>query len=331
MLAAISKGGRIKVRDTSRPVPGPGDVIVKIQAAGICETDVHMTLNPGDPSRESVMGHEWSGVVESTSCGLEAGARVIGEGMVGCGSCPMCRGGRPNLCDSYMEIGFSLPGAYAEYLGVPAANIHRLPREMSFEEGAMVEPTAVACHALELSGMEGGDSVAILGPGPIGLLALQVARAKGAGSIALTGTRENRLEMGRALGADMTVNVKCEDPVKTIRSEISGGPDVVLDAAGTASSFDQATRIAAKGGNIVLVGAWDSVTWSPGITIVKELQIRGSLASPGAWPLAIDLIRRGRVDVKSLITHRFPLPEIASAFDLVERRADGVVKAVIFP
>jgi len=331
VLTAVSKGGLVTVRETPRPVPGPGDVIVKIQAVGVCETDVHMTLNPGDPLRERVMGHEWSGVLESTARDLEAGARVIGEGMVGCGLCPMCKEGRANLCDSYEEIGFSLPGAYAEYLSVPAANIHGLPREMSFEEGAMVEPTAVACHALELSGMEEGDTVAVLGPGPIGLLALQVARARGAGYIALTGTRESRLELGRALGADMTVNVESEEVVRAIRDEIEGGPDVVLDAAGTASSFDQATRVAAKGGSIVLVGAWDRVTWSPGIAIVKELQIRGSLASPGAWPLAIDLIRRGKVDVEPLITHRFPLAEITRAFDLVDRRVDGVVKAVILP
>jgi L-iditol 2-dehydrogenase len=112
---------------------------------------------------------------------------------------------------------------------------------------------------------------------------------------------------------------------------MGGGPDVVVDAAGTASSFDHATRMAAKGCTIVLIGAWNQVTWSPGITIGKELTIRGSLASPGAWPMAIDLVEREKVRVQPLITHRLPLSEIARAFDLVEKRSDGVVKAVLFP
>ena len=173
--------------------------------------------------------------------------------------------------------------------------------------------------------------MAILGPGPIGLLSLQVARALGAGYVALSGTRDNRLELGDNLGADITVNVNRDDPVEVIRERIGGGPEVVVDAAGTASSFDQATRMAGKGGCIVLIGAWNQVTWSPGITIGRELTVRGSLASPGAWPTAIDLIENGRVQVRPLITHRFPLAQIARAFKLVDERADGIVKAVLTP
>ncbi|MBU7004636.1 MAG: zinc-binding dehydrogenase, partial [Theionarchaea archaeon] len=191
--------------------------------------------------------------------------------------------------------------------------------------------TAVAVHALQLAKVEEGDNVAVLGPGPIGLLALQAAKAMGADRVALTGTRENRLELGEGLGADITVNINDEDPVELLRREMGGGPGIVLDAAGTTSSFNQAINLTAKGGSIVLVSGWNQVNWSPGIIIGKELTLRGSLASPGAWPMAIDLIESGKVRVKPIITHRFPLKDIPRAFSLVKRREDGIVKAVILP
>jgi L-iditol 2-dehydrogenase len=330
MLAAISSGGRIEIGELPTPQTGPADALVKVRAVGVCETDVTITLGTSESSKQRLLGHEWSGTVEDSPIeDMNSGDRVVGEGMIACGTCPMCASNRINLCESYEEIGFSLPGAYAEFLSIPARNLHRLPPGISFEEGALVEPTAVAVHALQLAEVGVGDSVAVLGPGPIGLLALQAAKAMGADRVALTGTRDNRLAIGESLGADMTVNVNDEDPVEVLRREMGGGPEIVIDAAGTTSSFEQAINLTAKGGSIVLVSGWNQVTWSPGIIIGKELILRGSLASPGAWPMAIDLIESGKVRVKPIITHRFPLPDIPRAFDLVHRRGDGIVKAVI--
>jgi len=302
-----------------------------VRAVGICETDVHITLR--DPAAQPrIMGHEWSGVVEEAPSvqGVRRGSRVVGEGMVYCGACRMCLKGKVNLCDSYREIGFSLPGAYAEYLTVPARNLHEIPPSMTFEQAAMVEPTAVALHALQLSGICAHDSLAVLGPGPIGLLAIQIASAKGAAPIVLTGTRENRLSLGSKLGADKTINVTQTDPVQGVRRETGGGPDIVLDAAGTRSSFDQAVRMVRKGGTVVLVGGWEGVEFEPGVLIAKEMTLKGSLASPRAWRESIELVSSGRVKVEPLITHRFSLTEIAQAFDLVQGKQD-VVKAIVLP
>jgi len=333
MMAAFSGGGRIKLGEAPVPVPREGEALVAVRAVGICETDVHMTLHTAShEDSPRIMGHEWSGVVKETpeASTIKRGSRVVGEGMVSCGRCRMCLKGRTNLCDSYREIGFSLPGAYAEYLAIPACNLHELPSSVSLEQGALVEPTAVALHALRLSGMGSGDVLAVLGPGPIGLLAIQIASAMDAGRVILTGTRESRLALGSQLGADRTFNVTQADPVEAIREETRGGPDVVLDAAGTRSSFDQAVRMVRKGGTVVLVGGWENVDWSPGMLIGKEMTLKGSLASPGAWGASIDLVAAGRVKVLPLVTHRFRLNEIVQAFDLVDRR-EGVIKALVTP
>ncbi len=321
------------LREVDTPRPGPSDALIRIEAVGICETDVHMTLHPASHAETPrIMGHEWSGTLEQapTWSSLREGSRVVGEGMVGCGTCRMCRVGRTNLCVSYREIGFSLPGAYAEYLVLPAANLHGLPASMSFEEGAMVEPTAVALHAVDMSGMTAGDRVAVLGPGPIGLLCVQIVRALGAGRVVLTGTRDDRLAVGLGLGADRAINVREVEPVAEILRDIPGGPEVVMDAAGTAASFDQATRSVGKGGTVVLIGGWEQVTWSPGMLIGKEIVLKGSLASPGTWPRAMELVGGGKVKVLPLVTHRFDLSRIAEAFHLVDRR-ENVVKAVLLP
>ncbi len=334
MLVAQSVDGRIEVMEVPMPEPGPQEALIKVSCVGICETDVHITLHPGSSGgRPMIMGHEWSGVVEKAPAGsgLLPGSRVVGEGMVGCARCSMCRAGRINLCADYREIGFTLPGAYAQYLSIPAANLHPIPDRMSMEEAAMVEPTAVALHAIDLSGMEGGDSVAVLGPGPIGLLAAQLALGLGAGKLVLTGTREERLALARELGIHNTINTRDADPVEAVLALIDGGARIVLDAAGTAKSFTQALAMAGKGATIVLVGGWNEVTWTPGTLIGRELTLRGSLASPGAWERSIEMISRGDVSVSPLITHRFPLEEIPRAFDLVDRRADGLVKAVVMP
>jgi L-iditol 2-dehydrogenase len=333
MLAAFSGGGKIVLREVPVPIPQEGEALVCVRAVGICETDVHITLHTHSPKEAPrIMGHEWSGIVEEApdGFGIKQGSRVVGEGMVYCGSCRMCLKGRINLCDSYREIGFTLPGAYAEHLALPARNLHKIPSPMSFDEAAMVEPTAVALHALQLSGIGPGDSVAVLGPGPIGLLAIQIASAMGGGRIILTGTRDSRLALGSQLGADRTLNVTRADPVEAVKLDTEGGPDLVLDAAGTRSSFDQAVRMVRKGGTVVLVGAWERVDWSPGMLIGKEMTLKGSLASPGAWRGSIDLVASGRVKVLPLVTHRFRLSEIAQAFDLVDRR-EGVIKALVAP
>lgn len=321
------------LREVPVPAPKEGEALVSVRAVGICETDVHITLH-AHPSEEAprIMGHEWSGIVEEIpdGVGVKQGSRVVGEGMVYCGSCGLCLKGKINLCDSYREIGFTLPGAYAQYLAAPARNLHEIPSSLSFEEAAMVEPTAVALHALQLSGFGPGESVAVLGPGPIGLLAIQIAMAMDASQVILTGTRENRLALGSQLGADRAFNVAQVDPVEAVRRETGDGPDLVLDAAGTHSSFDQAVRMVRKGGTVVLVGAWERVDWSPGMLIGKEMTLKGSLASPGAWRGSIDLVASGRVKVLPLVTHRFRLSEIAQAFDLVDRR-EGVIKALVTP
>lgn len=331
-MAAFSGGGKIELREIPIPEPGPGEALVRVAAVGVCETDVHTSLHSDSHAENPrIMGHEWSGILERAPerFPMERGSRVVGEGMISCGRCPMCRENRINLCASYKEIGFSLPGAYAEYLVLPARNLHELPPSLSFEQGALVEPAAVALHAIDMAGLRSRDRVTVLGPGPIGLLAVQIASVMEPESVLLTGTREDRLTLGRDLGADRTFNVRNVDPVKAVRDATCGGPEVVLDAAGTQSSFNQAVRMVGKGGSVVFIGAWQEVTWNPGILIGKEITIRGSLASPGTWKRSIDLIESGKVKVLPLITHRFPLSQIVKAFNLVDSRGDGVMKAMI--
>lgn len=335
--------------------PASGEVVVRIKSSTLCATDFKILAGkfPGVKFPHTP-GHEWSGEVVETGPGvteLKPGDRVGEEPHVGCGRCPRCLEGLYTLCFNYgkldaghQHIGFTVNGGLAEYCTCSVRALHKLPENVSFDDGAFTESVGVALYAVERAGINPGDKVAIFGPGAIGLIAVQIARnAKGASKILLLGTREDRLELGKKLGADEVLNVKSvasSDEVVSKAREFLGegraiGFDMVAEFAGTEDASRQAIQLARRGGRVVLAGST-----SPGrnlsidlSTVVRgQLDIYGSLADPyGICKRGIYLISRGLVDVKPLMSGSYGLEEFEKALGDFEHRAGGAYRVMIHP
>jgi L-iditol 2-dehydrogenase len=277
---------------------------------------------------------------------LAIGDRVGVEVHAGCGRCARCLEGLYQLCENYgrldkghAHIGFSVPGGLAEYVAVPVKALHRLAAGLSWDEGAFTDNIGIALYAVERGGLRAGESVAVLGPGAFGALAVQVARALGAGQVILVGTRRERMERIERLGAaDQLVAVRGDEAVAQVRAASPGGRgvDLAVEFAGTPDAAREAIQMVRRGGRVVLAGATGPGRELSGVdlsTIVRgHLDIFGSLANPrGISGRGLELIARGAVDVKPLMTHRFPLGEFAEAWATFVERRDGAIRVMLHP
>lgn len=336
MKAILKTGpgeGNVELRVHPDPSPGPGEVVLEVAAAGICGTDLHILHDEFETRPPVVMGHETSGRVVALGKGVTGvmeGARVTTETYFDtCGRCAACRDGRVNLCPERRSIGSKVDGAFARYLKVPAANLHALPDEVSFAAGALTEPLACVVNAvLGPTTVAPGDVAVIAGPGAIGLLTLQLARAAGATTVMLgTGADARRLELARTLGADHVVNVEADDPAELVAALAADdtGADVVYECSGAGASAAGLLPLTRRGGRYVQVGLFGRpVAWDLDQVCYRELTVTGSNATtPSAWRRAVRLLRDGRVDTEALVTHRYQLDDWEEAFEAFERK-DGV-------
>jgi L-iditol 2-dehydrogenase len=344
MKAAVLHGvNDLRVEDVSRPeLAGPDYCLVKIGACGICGSDVHffrhMRIGEFVVDRPISLGHESAGVVVEVGpavTNLKPGDRVAIEPGVPCRKCEFCRTGRYNLCAEVVFLACPpYDGAFAEYLAWPADYLFKLPDNVSLEEGAMVEPFAVGLHAARRAGVRGGDWVLVTGSGPIGLCALQAARANGATRVIVTDMVASRLEHAAKLGASDTVN-QSTDNLREAVAEITGGRgvDIVLECSGTVPAVTDAVEVVKRGGTVQLVG--NIMATKPEIPIQRmverELTVSGLFRYVNCYPPSIEMISTGAVDVKSLITHHFPLAEAPQAMAWVDENKDKVIKGVIAP
>src|SRR5579884_763154 len=342
--------GRFAVRDdVAIPVPGPGQALLRVKATTMCGTDQKIFAGqfPGTPFPGHIPGHEFAGEVVSVAddvSEVKPGDRVGVEVHVGCGRCPRCLEGLYNLCENYgnvakghAHIGFTVPGGLAEYCAVPVKALHRLPPTLDYDQGAMTDNVGVALWAVERARLQAGETVAVVGPGAIGLLALQVARAMGAGRLILVGTRADRLRVAAALGADAVVDTSQTDPVRTVRDLTGGrGADVVIEFAGTAQAARDALQMARRGGRVVLGGATGPGRELSGVdlsvVVRRHLDVLGSVANPkGVSARGVALMAKGLVDVRPLITHHLPLDEFPRAWSLFRDREDGAIRVMLHP
>jgi L-iditol 2-dehydrogenase len=334
--------------DVACPKPGPGQVLLRVQSTTICATDQKIAAGQFPGTRfPHIPGHEFSGEVVSAGPDvdeLSPGDRVGVEIHVGCGRCPRCLEGLYQLCENYgrtdkghAHVGFTVPGGLAEYTVVPLKAVHRLPEALSWDEGAFTDNIGIALYAVERGRLVPGESVAVLGPGAFGALAVQVARAMGAGRVMLVGTRQERLERMRDLGADRLVAARGAEAVAQVRSACDGrGADLVVEFAGTADAATEAIQMARRGGRVVLAGATGPGRELSGLdlsTIVRgHLDIYGSLANPyGISARGLELIARRAVNVKPLITHHFRLAEFEQAWQTFVERRDGAIRVMLHP
>jgi L-iditol 2-dehydrogenase len=283
-----------------------------------------------------ILGHEMAGIIEAV--GPEVAEERIGEAVavepgIPDRVCEFCRMGRYNLCPNISFMATPpCDGALTDYVVVPADFAFKLPKHLTLDEGALMEPLSVGVYAIHRSGLKAGQSVAIIGAGPIGLVTLQVARAAGAGSIAVLDLDSGRLSTAKKLGATTVVNSKEESPEEQIRTLTKGrGADIVFDAAGSPKTAALAVHLARRGGRVVMIGfpLEDNFPYPLVSGMAKEIDIVTIFRYANVYQSSIDLVAAGRVDLKSLITHRFPLEQTEKALQLSDRREDGVVKAMV--
>jgi L-iditol 2-dehydrogenase len=330
--------GNVSLEDIEEPAPAAGHVLIAVQAAGICGTDIHIYHDEYRSWPPVVLGHEVSGRVVALGDGVTTvteGARVTTETYFStCGVCRFCHEGRINLCPQRRSIGSAVNGGFTSLLVVPARNVHPLPEGLSFRAGALVEPLACVVHGvLDAPRVRPGDLAVVAGPGAIGLLTLQVLRAAGARVIMLgTASDAHRLDLARTLGAEQTFMVDCDDFRAAIEERTAGlGADLVYECSGAGPAARDLLSVVRRGGQYAQIGLFGKpVAWDLDQICYKELSVSGSNASvPSAWPRALDLLARGQVQVEPLISGIYPLADWREAFETVERRV--ALKTMLSP
>jgi len=346
LLAAAST---FAIREVPVPKAEAGEVLCRIKAVAICGTDPEIVngthLSRGwPPQYPFILGHEWSGEVVEVGPGVtefKIGDRVAGEAHKGCGICGNCTKGNYTLCLNYGKIetghrhyGFTVPGANSEYNAYSIKSIHKIPNSLSNAHASLVDTAGVALHGIKLIGVTPGGTVAVYGPGPIGLCAMQIARGLGAGNVVMVG-RGHRLKVAGEMGADYIVDFEKEDPVKRILEITEGfGADEVLECSGGTETPQQCVDSVRKGGKISFLGFYEDRKVSfPVMTkiVLNEVLLVGSRANPNVSTETIHLFARGILNGERIVTHRFPLEKYEEAFHTFTKRKDGAIKVVVEP
>ena len=328
--------GKIEFREIETPVPKAGEVLIRIMKIGVCGSDIHVWHGKHPfTSYPVTQGHEVSGEIAALGAGvenLEVGQKVTIQPQVVCGKCYPCRHGKYNLCETLKVMGFQTTGVASEYFAVDAAKVTPLPQEMSFDEGAMIEPLAVAVHAVRKFGDMRGMRVAVLGAGPIGILVAQAAKGMGAESVLITDISDLRLEKARQCGVDFCVNTCEADFGEALVS--SFGPDkadVIYDCAGNNVTMGQAICCARKGSTIILVAVFAGMA-EVDLAVLNdhELDLNTTMMYRNEDYLeAIELVRAGKVDLKPLISKHFAFRDYAEAYRYIDENRETTMKVII--
>src|SRR3954471_5808664 len=336
----VSAPNEFAVTDVERPAPGPMEVLCRVRAIAICGTDPHIIQGhyPGFWPKDwpLVPGHEWCGDVVELGAGADVlgwqpGTRVAGTSHAACGYCRRCIEGRYNVCENFgvdglhAQYGHNAPGAYAEYVVHSVKSVFPVPDSLSDEEAAMLDPAAIALHTVLRGGHLPGDTVAVVGPGVMGLLVAECARALGAGRVVVVG-RGERLGKAGALGHE-TVDITTTDPV-----EAAGGADVALECSGAAEAVGQCVRLVRRGGRVAVIGIpQEDATIPVQRLVLDEVDLVGVRAAAGEMPRAIELAASGRLRLRELITHRYALDDFREAYATFTERRDGALKVIVRP
>lgn len=334
----------VKIDEVPVKKPGKNEVLVKIKAAGLCGTDYELFTNDmvylkdGRSRLPLLPGHEWSGVVEDVGekvIRFKRGDKVSGECTVSCGKCEFCLKGKYNQCIDRTETGImNRDGGFAEYITFPESHLHKF-ETLPFEEAALIEPTGIALYALMRAEITPMDNVMVVGPGPVGLQAAQIAKkVYGAKKVILTGTRDERLERAKGYGLDGVINIRKDNIEDRVR-EITNGQmiDMVIEASGGESVFKDIEKVTRPCGRVVLVGFFGSkqprIEWDSFTT--KDISIIGSLGSPGIWDSVIEMLESGKIETKTLISHVLGLEDFEKGLDMMVNRKDNACKVILVP
>jgi 2-desacetyl-2-hydroxyethyl bacteriochlorophyllide A dehydrogenase len=327
MKAAVLAGKRkFAIEEVPEPVLEEDEVLIQVRYCGICGSDLHVFKEGAGVG----FGHEFSGDIVGMGSevkGWRIGERVAVDPLVSCGECFWCQRGELGLCEQYFIALVEYKGAFATYAKAEFHHLHRLPRGLGYEEGAIIEPTTCALHAIKVGGMQKGDVVAVLGLGPIGQLVARVAKASGAKAVYASEISQLRLEMARG-AVDEVIDAKVTNPVDRILELTDGrGPDIVFECAGTVATTQQSVALVRKGGTVVIAAICFETVELPVSNInLRGLTVKGSMCfSPGEYASALKLIRNKKIDVAPLLKRRMPLTKINEAFEMAMRGEGGKI------
>jgi 2-desacetyl-2-hydroxyethyl bacteriochlorophyllide A dehydrogenase len=319
--AIIDKPNEIRIGEVPDPTPGPGEVVVKVGACGICGSDLNIAAGNFPPTPFPIVpGHEFAGEVVAVGAEVDyvaEGERVAVDPTLICGHCKWCRVGRGNLCDNWGATGDTVNGAVAEYVVVPAYNCHEIPDRMSFQQAAVVEPLSCAVHAIQIAPPRVGESVLVIGGGTMGLLTAQLLARGGAAELVVVDRKSERLPIASQLGADLTTT-----DLNEALEHRPNGYDLVVDATGAPAAIQSGLEAVAKGGRFLVVGVAPPharVEISPFRVYNEEITVVGSMAVLHSYGPALQLVADGLVQVDPLITHSLPLDDYPNALQAVGR------------
>lgn len=339
-VAAFYDKEDIRYEDQTIPSIGEDEVLIKMHACGLCGTDIHKVLDRKVPP-QTVLGHEVSGEVVKVGNKIEeyqVGDRVFVAHHVPCFTCHYCRRGSYSLCAQFKQTNLD-PGGFSEYIRVPALHVKHtmglLPEEMSYEEGALVEPVACCLHGFELIDSHPGDTVFIMGAGQIGILQVQIVKHLLAGKVIVSDINPYRLEKSIEFGADEAIDSQKEDVVKKVMEITKGkGADIVIISAGIPSLLPQAMECVSRGGTVLVFAPFkDTEIGIPASRFFNdEIKVIGSYSSnPYNYESAVQMLRNKVFDVEKMITHRFPLSELEKAIQCAHNPSEKVLKVLIKP
>lgn len=328
--------GVIEFREIPTPEAGPGQVLVKIQKIGICGSDIHVYHGEHPFTKYPItQGHEVSGEIAALGPGVTGfvlGQKVTIQPQVVCGNCWPCRHGKYNLCEELKVMGFQTTGVASRFFAVDESKVTPLPDSMSFDEGAMIEPLAVAVHAVQRAGDVAGKDICVLGAGPIGILVAQVAKGLGARKVMITDVSKIRLEKARECGADVCVNTREKDfGEEFLRCFGPDKADVIYDCAGNNITMGQAIQYARKGSTIILVAVF-ATRGDVDLAVLNdhELDLNTSMMYRNEDYLkAIELVKEGKVQLKPLISKHFPFQEYLAAYEYIDANRETTMKVII--
>ncbi len=333
---------KLELQDIPEPTPGPGEVLIRVEACGVCGSDVHgYDGSTGRRIPPLVMGHEAAGTVADVGSGVsqfQIGQRVTFDSTVSCGQCFYCKRGDVNLCDARQVLGVSCgdyrrAGAFAEFVAVPERILYSLPEGLSFEKAAMIEAISVAVHAVALTPVALNDTAVVVGAGMIGLLTLQAARLAGCRRVIAVDVDEGRLSTARGLGATDVILAKGNDVPALVR-EITGGrgADVAFECVGATATVQSAIESTRKGGTVTLVGNISPRIELPLQSVVtRQIRLQGSCASAGEIPACIDLLAAGLIKVEPMLSAFASIDEGAKWFERLYQHEAGLMKVVLHP
>lgn len=333
---------KLVVRDAPDPVADADEVLIKVQACGICGSDIHgFDGSSGRRQPPVIMGHEAAGIVESLGnevSGIETGSRVTFDPMLSCGECDYCQKGETNLCNSRKVLGvscdeFKRDGAFAQYVAVPARNLYSVPDEVPFTHACMTEPVTVATHAINRTPVQQGDTAVVVGAGMIGLLTIQALRVAGAQTVIAVDLADEKLAVSKELGAAHTFNPKNDKVVDAILDLTNGkGADVAVEVVGATPTLQTAIDVTRRGGSVTLVGNLaPTVDFAMQAAVTRELTLYGSCASNTEFPEALKLMQSGQIKVDPLISARAKLEECPDWFDRLYAVEPGLMKVIVEP